>query len=431
MKGLPYASTISPITVGIMPKYQVQNRCQQGADLWEVDISDNTIDFGLIFPIYCRSIQKLRVVKALARLKLTQLTDVIGSFREFKASSIEDSGDLGGSEIQRILSMYSLTFLPTSRDGNCFFMAISLNILADAKNWNLYLTKIGVKIGSIDSASLARKLRHVFVEEITGDNCARYSDYVVTEEVEFDYTTEANKFLQDGFYANQLGDLMPPAMASALGASLIIITTNSQNSLQYHNPLHGFAERVVFLIYHPSGPGHYDATIPYSHRNDSITVHTVEPVINVKCRCGVNSSSKGKSCIQNPFYATRCKCYNHSKPCSSSCLCKECANPFGIRPQKPEVIPRKRRNHFTQAIPNSKRFAIERGESLSVSIWSKFESIVLQELLQVTDGNLTKLYNDTVVYSKSSFCVVPLEEGTVFREKTKTQIEAKLAHLKK
>ena len=293
LRGLQQTDTISPFVVGIIPKSQVQDNLQR-ADLWEMDITDDAIDFEVICPIYQISVEKLRVMKALARLNLTQLTDAIESFREFEASSITDAGGFVGSELQDILNMYSLTYSATNRDGNCFFMAIAQNILADAKNWNACLTRIGVKIESTDPENLARKLRQVFVAEISGENRARYLNYVVTDNVDFDYITEANKFLQNGFYASQLGDLMPPAMATALRASFVVITTNSQNPVLYHNPLHGFAERAVFLIYHPSGPGHYDAAIPYSLSGNGRAVNSsVETAVDVKCRCGVNSSDKG------------------------------------------------------------------------------------------------------------------------------------------
>lgn len=279
----------SPIIMGIIPKHQRQN--YQGEDLWEIDLSDNTIDHGVIFPVYCRSIQKLRVVKALAKLNLAHLTDTIESFREFKASSFTDSGS--SAELENILSTYSLTYSPTVRDGNCFFKAVALNIVANAKNWGLFLNRIGFNDESLDLESLAMKLRHVFVEEITGVNHRRYSDFIVTEEVEFDYTIEAKKFLQNGFYASQFGDLMPPAMATVLGASLIIFTTNQCNPIMYNNPLKGFAERAVFFIYHPSGSGHYDAAIPYSlsrGNDDGNTACAKVPVLSIRCRCGVNNN---------------------------------------------------------------------------------------------------------------------------------------------
>ena len=121
----------------------------------------------------------------------------------------------------------------------------------------------------------------------------------------------------------------------------------------------------------------------------------------------------------------------NQNPAAHSCQCKECGNPFGVRPIK-QGFKRKRRPHSLQLVlPSSKKFALDRGESLSTSLWSDFESIVLNEILNVVEeGNaqsdVTKLYNDTVYYSKSSFCAFPVMQNIVFREKTKQQINSKI-----
>ena len=87
---------------------------------------------------------------------------------------------------------------------------------------------------------------------------------------------------------------------------------------------------------------------------------------------------------------------------------------------------RKRRTHSLQLVlPSSKKFALDRGEFLSTSLWSDFESIVLNEILNVVEeGNaesdVTKLYNDTV------YCAVPLMQSILFREKSKEQIKSKI-----
>ena len=59
-------------------------------------------------------------------------------------------------------------------------------------------------------------------------------------------------------------------------------------------------------------------------------------------------------------------------------------------------------------MPNSKAFAMDRGECISTAVWSDFESIIVMEILQSHDQedttNITKLYNDIVYYSSSLFC---------------------------
>ena len=58
--------------------------------------------------------------------------------------------------------------------------------------------------------------------------------------------------------------------------------------------------------------------------------------------------------------------------------------------------------------------------------WSDFETIVLHEIMKLEDQDYLKVYNDIVFYSKSNFCVVPLDDTVVFREKTHKQIVSKL-----
>ena len=68
---------------------------------------------------------------------------------------------------------------------------------------------------------------------------------------------------------------------------------------------------------------------------------------------------------------------------------------------------------------------------MSKAIWSTFESIVLHEvcasLCEERDDNVaTKLYNDLVYYSTSSFCIIPLSSDMVFRNKTLGEITSKV-----
>lgn len=42
------------------------------------------------------------------------------------------------------LSEYGLTLSPAPRDGNCFFTAIAINIMADLDNWSPHLQRLDV-----------------------------------------------------------------------------------------------------------------------------------------------------------------------------------------------------------------------------------------------------------------------------------------------
>ena len=429
LRGTP---STNPKPIGIMPKERVQQQGLQSADHWEIDISANIMDLGLILPLYLQSLQKLHILRELLKVKLTRLTTLIQHFKQFLPSQITGIKAVD-TQIHSRLSNYGLTLSPTTKDGNCFFTAVAMNIMADMDSWSHYLTRNGI-VSNItsDLDTLSLKLRQSFVHEITGERRGMYEDFFLEKnDLNFDYIREANKFHKNGFFASTHGDLMPMAMATLLQASIIIITTNVDSTPMYIVPMVGCAERSIFLLYTHTGPGHYDAALPYSK-----TVGQASPTsTSVKvgsCSCGVNKSHSGKSCAPSGVYATRCRCYLNSRPCTSFCRCKDCTNPCGIRPHMQQGTKRQRRQHsMQQQIPSSKMFALDRGESLSTAIWSDFESIVLAEICALgQQEDITKFYNDIVYYSKSSFCMVPLKEGIVFREKTTSQLSAKLEHMR-
>ena len=147
------------------------------------------------------------------------------------------------------------------------------------------------------------KLRQVFVQEITGERRNMYEDFIEKGDLAFDYVAEANKFLEDGFFASSHRDLMPLAMATYLQAS-IIITTNVNSTPMYVLPMVGSAERSVFVLYTPTGPGHYDAAIP------ALTPKLMErPVLHL-CMCTVRQLQLW--CQQNSV---------RKNMCTQCCLC--------------------------------------------------------------------------------------------------------------
>ena len=179
---------------------------------------------------------------------------------------------------------------------------------------------------------------------------------------------------------------------------------------------------TVFVVYDPTGPGHYDAALPFNKCGDEKAKEKKTTAIS--CSCGVNSAdSARKSCIPLPHYNSRCKCYRQSQSCTSICRCKNCANPHGER----RVLPSKRKrtlHSFQISLPNSKKFA--------EGVWSEFETIVVLEIFCFHENQdsalITKLYNDVVFYSTSLFCLDPLPDNVVFRGKRVNQVEAKLRH---
>lgn len=193
-----------------------------------------------------------------------------------------------------------------------------------------------------DLKLLSMELRRLFVQEIVGERREMYESYTIPEN-QVDYPSEANKF---GFYASYLGDTMPSALATVLQSPIIVITANTDNTVMYITPEVVTTEYSLFLIYNPTGPGHYDAALPYREpaAPRTQTLPTVKPANPVSCSCGINSSDPGrKSCIPLEHYSTRCRCYKASQSCTSHCRCKDCANPHGTKGGK-----RQRRAHSLQ-----------------------------------------------------------------------------------
>ena len=242
-------------------------------------------------------------------MKLTNLKDAIPNFKHF--TSLPVLGDVLQPDQQLLtkLSEYGLTFSPVAPDGNCFFNSVALNLMSDYDRWRDTLMRVGISQNVMtDLKLLSMELRRLFVQEIVGERREMYESYTIPEN-QVDYPSEANKFLQDGFYASYLGDTMPPALATVLQSPIIVITANTDNTVMYITPEVVTTEYSLFLIYNPTGPGHYDAALPYREpaAPRTQTLPTVKPANPVSCSCDINSSDPGrKSCIPLEHYSTRC-----------------------------------------------------------------------------------------------------------------------------
>ena len=211
---------------------------------------------------------------------------------------------------------------------------------------------------------------------------------------------------------------MPLALATALQFPLVIFPTHSK---MYITPDLVTTEATAFVVHTHSGLGHYDTAIP-CHKPSYAESSEDTPI---RCSCGVNKKiSTKESCMPNAVYMTRCKCYKSSKPCTALCRCIGCSNPNGARiPYSSSCT----KHHCQVDLPQSKKFAQERGETISEALWSEFKTIALYEVYhKVKDMDVVvKLYNDLVYYSGISCCVEPLPQSIVFRKKSIAQIIGK------
>ena len=180
-------------------------------------------------------------------------------------------------------------------------------------------------------------------------------------------------------------------------------------------------------MYDPSPPSHYDVALPCFQVESTRKKNLVHLL---KCRCGVNSKDNRKSCQSTSNYSSRCNCLRQSKPCTIPCGCRNCSNPFGRRNIQGV---RKRRPHKHQInIPSATKFAKHRGESLSNSIGSDFETIILQQIIIIHESpeDILQLYNDVVSYASSFVCTQSVPTNTVVRKKSLCQVLSKFSHMK-
>ena len=145
------------------------------------------------------------------------------------------------------------------------------------ENWNLNTPE-----------NLPTQLREAFVNEIIGERQQQYQGF--TTGVNSNYEAEAKKFLENGYFASQLGNIMPLAMSNVLQAYIHIFTRDGTSPL-YIRPVLDTQETPIFLVYDPSGPGHYDSAILYT---DTCTTHADQKLPKpTKCSCGVNKKGAG------------------------------------------------------------------------------------------------------------------------------------------
>ena len=140
------------------------------------------------------------------------------------------------------------------------------------------------------------------------------------------YVSEANNFLQGGYYASLLGDAMPLSMANALNSNIIIFRSTMNMPVTFVSPREP-SHNIIFVAYSDYGSGHYDSVL----YNGAATVHKILSSTS-KCRCGVNAKEKDHfACVDTANRHSNCKCLAAKKECSSACKCKGCKNPFGNR----------------------------------------------------------------------------------------------------
>ena len=157
----------------------------------------------------------------------------------------------------RNLSGFNLEVDKIERDGNCFFRAVASQLNRHLREYKEHIEGHCTSLGlGISEAFDTRRLRELFVKEVS-DNIEEYRDWMTTG---VNGLEEVYKFSQDGFFANEVGDLCARATAKVLKIPIVIITALPSTPTVPFLPHEFLTTTPIYIAYDHSGPGHYDAT---------------------------------------------------------------------------------------------------------------------------------------------------------------------------
>ncbi len=204
---------------------------------------------------------------------------------------------------------------------------------------------------------------------------------------------EAEKFKNQGYFFGPLGNTMVVAVANALGIQVVIFSSAHHYPLIYITPRVCKTSIPLYVAFNQGGAGHYDAVIASAASSPSLssTSSTPPPVDNVnRCTCGHNlkhySALKRCTTIEKKYTSiVLCPCFANGRSCTSSCICKNCSNPNGMKPAKPAGS--KQRQRYKQPwqhypIPKSSLYALESQENLSTGSRTQLEYILVAQIVK-------------------------------------------------
>ncbi len=320
------------------------------------------------------------------------------------ASSMEDE-DIHTRHLNQLIKLCGMQLAEMEKDGNCCFTATvtALKIL-----WNNSTSEMKEKFDSSlpainyhsgDVKEEGFRLRNLVYKEWV-NNPEDYQEFLLN-----DVVNEAEYFLQDGFFASDLGDTLVMALSNALSIPIIVLTSNPNVPFLTFQPRTFAIFTPIILAYNQYGTGHYDAIQYYKSINETFT----QTVQVTKCKCGVNdaSGSSIQRCSPNSNYRSRCPCLILSLACSTACKCNNCNNPSGKRPPEINIRKRKRHCHDLQTSHTKEIvFLQDRNEKISIGGWSQTEKILFIHVVshierkgeKATPEFVHKVYGELVQY---------------------------------
>ena len=125
-------TVISPLSscdlkpIGIVPKVK-RTQTLQNSSHWEIDVCESVMDMHVVVEVYTKSVKKHNIMKALENMGLCRLTDYVCSFVPYQLGPFATPSSCNLSDKP---SDYGLKVVPAPPDGNCFFNAVAINIMA-------------------------------------------------------------------------------------------------------------------------------------------------------------------------------------------------------------------------------------------------------------------------------------------------------------
>lgn len=290
-----------------------------------------------------------------------------------------------------IINSWGFRLHPVEGDGNCCFCALAMSIIFQQ---NEILTLVPTLLSDLNIEAnisvdeLACELRRIAVEEW----CNAPEEYQGFIGDAFNVKEEAEKFKQQGHFFGPLGNTMVPAVSNALGLQVVIFSS------AHHYPLIHITPRVckvavpLYVAFNQANAGHYDAVTVSDMSNTSLQGSHFSPPLmdNKRCTCGQKGKhySTTERCIpvkKRYTSVSLCPCLANSQPCTSACICNNCSNPNGVKPNTNSARPKQRQRYkhvWQQTPPKSSSFAALLQEDVTRGPCTQFEYILISQIVK-------------------------------------------------
>jgi len=251
-------------------------------------------------------------------------------------STVESNTQYCGRDLDAFLHLNNLQRIKIPGDGNCFFVSLAAMIQQQLAKGSLnpeektHMENLGlIKDANTDIKQMATALRQTIVNKWLA-NPSSYEPFLTSGQ---DYKSEANAFLQDGYFASELGNSMPLAASNVVCISVVVFPAMLNFSVLPICPRNRtLSDNPIYLAYDMSFAGHYDGIEQQSTPQQGEQKQRSLPTQcgnkqQITCRCGQGMKRKKMGSISCNEYESGCKCFQNVMGCNMYCQCINCSNP--------------------------------------------------------------------------------------------------------